>query len=63
MKTLSLSKSTPRRGKGNSVLAFVIASMTSAPSRNTTGTHSVHPLAISVSTKVWMNNPAADGPE
>ena len=41
------------QGKGKQRDGFAIASITSVPSRNTTGTHSVHPVAISVNTSVW----------
>src|SRR5512132_4486008 len=43
MNVPSLSKSTPRSGNGNSVRAAASASITSAPLRTTTGTHSVQP--------------------
>src|SRR5580704_2484674 len=63
MNSPSLSKSTPRSGNGNSVIAAVSVSMTSAPLRATNGRHSVQPVAMSVKTIVCTKLPAADVPE
>jgi hypothetical protein len=59
----SLSKSTARSGNGNNTIAAASASMTIAPLRATSGTHSVQPVATSVSTIVCTKPPAADVPE
>ncbi|WP_246529639.1 hypothetical protein [Microvirga zambiensis] len=63
MKALSLSKSTPSSGKGNSDRACWIAAITRPPSRVRTGTHSVQPVAISVRTMVWTKLPEDEVPE
>ena len=63
MNAPSLSKSTPRSGKGKSFCAACSASSASAPARITTGTHSVQPVAMSISTSVWTKAPAALTPE
>ncbi|WP_292572401.1 hypothetical protein [Mesorhizobium sp.] len=63
MKALSLSKSTPSRGKGKSERARLIATITLPLSRVRTGTHSVQPVAISVSTIVCTKLPDEDVPE
>ncbi len=57
MKALSLSKSTPSSGKGNSDLAHLMAAITRTLSRVRTGTHSVQPVAITVSTIVCTKLP------
>src|SRR5512133_3547324 len=62
MNAPSLSKSTPRSENVNSLRAATSASITSAPLRTTTGTHSVQPVATSVSTIVCTKLPAADVP-
>src|SRR4029077_16448372 len=62
MKALSLSKSTPRKSQGNRPCARLIASTTSEPSRVSNGRHSVQPVATSTIVRVWMNEPATDGP-
>ena len=63
MKAPSLSKSIPFKGKGNSVCAARSAFSTSAPDRNTTVTHSVQPVAMSVSTSACTKAPAVLTPE
>lgn len=60
---LSLSKSTPRRWKGKNDRACLIATITLPLSRVRTGTHSVHPVAISVNTIVCTKLPDEDVPE
>ena len=57
MNRLSLSKSIPRNGNGNSSRARFRACMTISASRTTIGMHSVHPVATSVSTNVCTNAP------
>ena len=63
MKAPSLSKSTPFSGNGKSSSATCSASSASAPVRIMTGTHSVQPVAMSVSTMVCAKAPAALTPE
>ncbi|RUV60626.1 hypothetical protein EOA85_09050 [Mesorhizobium sp. M5C.F.Ca.IN.020.29.1.1] len=63
MKALSFSRSTPSRGKGKNERACWIATITLPLSRVRTGTHSVHPVAISVNTIVCTKLPDEDVPE
>ena len=52
MKALSLSESMPSIGKGRSTATLSNASTTSIWSRTRIATHSVQPLAMSVSVRV-----------
>ena len=53
MKALSLSESTPSMANGSSAATLSNASITSICSRTRMATHSVQPLAMSVSVRVW----------
>src|SRR5947209_11466253 len=53
MNTLSLSVSNPSSGKGSSLRISPSTSVSSRCSRTSNGAHSVQPVAMSVSTKVW----------
>ena len=57
MKVLSLSKSAPHSSQGNKPRARSIACTTDAPSRTSSGGHSVQPVATSTIVKVWINEP------
>ena len=59
----TLSVSTPRSWKGMILRSFVSASVTSDPSRTMSATHSVQPLATSVSVSVCAKLPLARSPE
>jgi hypothetical protein len=52
----------PRKSQVNKLCACFIASTTSEPSRDTSGTHSVQPVATSTIVSVWMNEPGIDVP-
>ena len=62
MNTLSLSVSNPSKSNGMSLRRPVRTAFTSVRSRNSNGAHSVHPVAISVRTRVWAKLPRAEGP-
>src|SRR5450631_2066661 len=63
MKALSLSVSSPSRGKGNLRRSPVTASTMSACSRSGRATHSVQPDATSVNTRVCTKLPSALVPQ
>ena len=52
----------PSRSNGRSLRTAVKTALTSVPSRNSKGAHSVHPVAISVRTSVWTKLPRVNGP-
>ncbi|SDF32310.1 hypothetical protein SAMN05216337_105139 [Bradyrhizobium brasilense] len=62
MNTVSLSISRPSSAKGNCLRNSVSTVLNSVCSRTIRGAHSVQPVAMSVSTRVWMKLPRADGP-
>src|SRR5438105_167553 len=62
MNTLSLSVSNPRRAKGSSLRISLSTSVNSRCSRTSSGAHSVHPVAMSVNTRVCTKLPFATGP-
>lgn len=62
-KTLLLLKSTPRSGNEKSRCACCVAATTRLLSRLRTGTHLVHPVAMSVSTIICTKLPEEDVPE
>lgn len=62
MNTVSLSVSRPTSAKGNCLRNSVNTVLNSVCSRTIRGAHSVQPVAMSVSTRVWMKLPRADGP-
>ncbi|MGY3387890.1 hypothetical protein ACVWW6_000481 [Bradyrhizobium sp. USDA 3311] len=62
MNTVSLSVSRPSSAKGNCLRNSVSTVLNSVCSRTIRGAHSVQPVAMSVSTRVWMKLPRADGP-
>ena len=61
--SLPLSVSIPRNGNGRAPRSRSTASTTTPASRTSSGTHSVQPLAISVSTSVQTKLPAIDDPQ
>ena len=61
--SLPLSMSIPRSGNGSAPRNWVSASTTRRASRTRSGTHSVHPLAMSVSTSVQTKLPDRVPPE
>jgi hypothetical protein len=52
MNTLSLSVSNPSKTNGSSLRISLSTSVSSVCSRTSTGAHSVHPVAMSVSVSV-----------
>ncbi len=60
--SLPLSVSMPRKRKGRPTRRRSSASTTNELSRTSSATHSVHPLAMSVSTSVWAMLPAMVSP-
>src|SRR5713101_6449685 len=62
MNTLSLSVSNPSRAKGSSLRISFSTSVSSRCSRTSSGAHSVHPVAMSVKTRVCTKLPFATGP-
>lgn len=62
MNTVSLSVSRPSSTKGKCLRNSVSTVLNSVCSRTIRGAHSVKPVAMSVSTRVWMKLPRADGP-
>ena len=59
----SLSASMPRREKGNSSSSMRRAAITEAPSRLSSGRHSLQPVAISVATRDQRNRPSIHLPQ
>jgi hypothetical protein len=62
MNTLSLSVSNPSNGNGSRLRTSPSTSVRSVCSRTSSGAHSVHPVAMSVSVSVCTKLPSAVGP-